>query len=437
VMLGSGFISFLQELNKTQWSKQEKLKKNQERRLRVLVKHAYDKVPYYHRVFKERGIKPSDIKVIDDLKKLPILTKNDARNNFDELIAVDAKDYKYGISHTGGSTGKPLNFLLDQQNREMEYASLWRHRMWANVCLDGKIATFRTSSGWRKFYQNRPCWKFDAFSKQLEFNIFRIDNDVINTYVNQLRKFRPDLIEGYPSVIQLLAMHIVENNLDGVFPRAIQTTSETLSAYQRSIIEKAFRCKVYNWYGQSEYVVAAGECSEGGLHIVESGIMELIRHGEEVGEGEIGEMIGTGLYNYSMPFIRYRLGDVGKFTAEKCGCGRGLKIMKSIQGRVSDIVVTPDGKLFPGITLESIWRFRIRPYTPNVDYVHVIQKSKDRLVIEMVKQKHYSDKETQIILEELRRLLGTEIKIEFEDLNSIPVGRKWRFAESQLNLSLL
>ena len=436
-MLGSGFSTFLESLNETQWYSQERLRKHQESRLRLLVKHAYDKVPYYHKIFKERGIKPSNIKRIEDLERLPVLTKEDVRRNFDELIAINAKDFQYGISHTGGSTGKPLTFLLDQRNREMAYASLWRQRLWADVNFEGNIATFRTSSGWRKFYNNRPCWKFNAFSKQMEFNIFRMDKDVVESYIKQLVKFRPDLIEGYPSIIQLLAKHLLENNFNGVFPRAIQTSSEILSIHQRSIIEEAFHCKIYDWYGQSEYVVAAGECSDGSMHIAESGIMEFIRHGEQVSEGEIGEIVGTGLYNFSMPFIRYRVGDVGKFTEEKCGCGRGLPIIQSLEGRVSDIVVTPGGKLFPGITLESIWRYRIRPYTPNVDYVHIIQESKDRLVIEMVKREDYSDEETRIIVRELKKLLGSEIHVEFKYLNSIPTGRKWRFAESQLNVSLL
>ena len=437
VLLGSGFQLFFQELNKTQWFKPKRLKRFQESKLRVLIKHAYYNVPYYHRIFKERNIRPADVKTTEDLKKLPMLTKEDVRKNFDQLIAMNAKEYKYGIGKTSGSTGKPLAFLLDQQNREMEYASQWRQRTWANVDFNSKIATLRGTLGWRRFKKGKPCWKTNALSKQLEFNIFGIDKNMFRMYVEKLKKFQPDLMEGYPSAIQLLAIYILEFDAKGIFPEAIQTSSETLSNSQRSIIEKSFQCKVYDYYGQSEYVVSASECPEGNYHIVESGIMEFIRDGEQVAEGEIGEIVGTGLCNYSMPLIRYRTGDIGKHSGEKCNCERGLPVIRSLEGRVSDTIITPDGKLLSGMSFEHYWKHRISPYTPNVDYVHVIQKSKRKFLIEMVKNEHYSIEETQTILRELKGLLGPDIEVEFKDLDSIPIGRKWRFTESELNVGLI
>lgn len=437
VILGSVFHVFFKELNKTQWYKPERLKGFQESKLRALVKHAYHNVPYYHEMLKKRNIRPEDVKTSEDLRKLPILTKEDIRNHFSQLISVNAKDYKYGIGKTSGTTVKPLTFLLDQQNREMEYASEWRQRVWANINFGAKIATFTAGLGWRKFEQGKPCWKFNALSKELEFNILGMDKNILEMYVEELKRFQPDLIEGYPSAIQLLAMYILDHNVNCIFPRAIRTSSETLLDSQRSVIEEAFRCKVYDWYGQSEYVVSAGQCSEGNYHIVESGIIELIRDGEQVGEDEVGEIVGTGLYNYSMPFIRYRIGDVGKYSEEKCNCGRGLPIIRSLEGRVSDTIITPNGKLLSATSFLNYWKHRISPHTPNVDYVHIIQKSKRKLLIEMVKKKHYSEEETQTILRELRALLGSEVEIEFKDLDSIPIGRKWRFAESELNMSLI
>ena len=143
-MLGSGFCAFLQELRRSQWYEPQKLRKYQEVRLRALIKHAYQKVPFYHRLFKQENIAPNDIKTVEDLRKIPILSKNDLRNHFRELIASNAPAYKYGISSTSGSTGKPVTFYLDQQNREIEYAAKWRQREWADVNINDKIASFRT-----------------------------------------------------------------------------------------------------------------------------------------------------------------------------------------------------------------------------------------------------------------------------------------------------
>lgn len=437
VMLGSGFHAFFRELNRTQWFKPERLEKIQESKLRALIRHAYDNVPYYHKIFKERNMTPGDVKTIEDLRKLPMLTKEDVRKNYNQLVALNAKDYKYGIGKTGGSTGRRLAFLLDQQNREMEYASLWRQRVWANVGFNSRIASFRGHISWEKFRRSEPSWRLNALSKQLDFNIFAMDEKMLEVYVDKLRRYKPDLIEGWPSAIHLLAMYLLKHNAKGISPVAVQTSSETLLDNQRTVIEEAFQCRVYDWYGQSEYVVSAGQCPEGNCHIAESGIMELIKNGEQVGEGEFGEIIGTRLYNYSMPFIRYRVRDVGKCTKEECCCERGLAIVRSLEGRVSDIIVTTDGKLITGANFEGVWIYRIRPHTPNVNYVHVIQKSKDKLIVEMVKEQHYSDEETRVILSELKSVLGANMDIEIRDLDSVPLQRKRRFAESGLNISLI
>ena len=439
-MLGSGFHFFFQELNKTQWYKPERLKRFQESRLRSLVKHAYNNVPYYHKILKERNIRPEDVKTIENLKELPILTKDDITNHFYELIAVNAKDYKCGKGKTSGSTGKPLSFYLDQQNREIEYATQWRQRRWATVDFNSKIASLRGFRGnlrWINLQDGKPRWKFNALSRELEFNIFGLDKATLKMQINRLRKFRPCLIEGYPSAIELFAECILEHNIKGISPAAVQTSSETLSGRQRGVIEEAFGCEVYDWYSQSEYVVAAGQCPEGSYHIVESGIMEFIKDGEQVSEGETGEIIGTGLYNYSMPFIRYRITDLGRYSKEKCSCGRGLPIVQSLEGRVFDSILTQDGKLLTGVSVEYYWHNQISHSTPNVEHVHMIQKRRNRILVEMVKKEEYSDQETQAIIRGLKSLLGSEIQIEFKYLDSLPTGRKWRFTQSELNISLI
>jgi phenylacetate-CoA ligase len=228
------------------------------------------------------------------------------------------------------------------------------------------------------------------------------------------------------------------NNNINYSPKVIQTSSESLFESNRELIEKAFECKIYDWYGQSEYVVSAGQCPEGNYHInVESGIMEFVKDNENVAPGELGEIVGTGFYNYSMPFIRYKLGDVGKSSDEVCACGRALPILESLDGRVNDIITTPDGKIISGLAFHHYWRRRINPYLPNVEDAHVIQKSKSKLLIELVKKEGYSDKETQKILTELKMLLGSGMEIEFKDMDSIQTGNKRRFTESELTLNLL
>ena len=436
-ILGSGFHDALRKLQETQWYKPAKLREYQESRLRALVRHAYHNVPYYNRVFKKEKITPDDIQRVQDLKKIPILTKTDLRTHFAELIAVNAAEFSYGVSSTSGSTGKPVSFYLDQQNREMEYAAKWRQRNWANLYLNCRIATFRAFRGMRgtKFQNGKPRWIFNALSKELEFNIFAINGANLKRQVEKLKQFNPDIIEGYPSVIELVAKYVLKHDIQCKSPAAIQTSSESLGT-RRPIIEEAFGCKVSDWYGQSEYVVSAGQCPDGKYHITESGIMEIIKDGEQVSDGEIGEIVGTGLYNYSMPLLRYQTTDLARCSEEKCNCGRGMPLVQSIEGRVSDSILSSDGHIITGPVFEHYWKNKITPNASHLDYVHVIQKPDRKIVLKVVKSNDYPDKETSAIIRGLKEILGEELKIEFVELLSVPVQKKWRFSESELNLCL-
>lgn len=438
-MLGSGFHTLFAQLTESQWYRPEQLEKIKNFRLRSLIKHAYNNVPYYHNLFKTKNIDPNAIKTVNDLQKIPILTKEDVKNNYDALLAVNAGVFNYAVSRTSGTTGTPLKFYLDQQNREIEYATLWRQRTWANVDLNDRIAEFRGFRNLRfiDWQSGKPLWHFDALSKQLVFNIYGLDKTTLQLYIGKLRKHRPILIDGIPSILELVAKYILEYKIKSITPIAVQTSSETLSTSQRHVIEEAFQCNVYDWYSQSEYVVSAGECPEGNHHITESGIMEFIKGGEPVSEGELGEIIGTSLYNYSMPFLRYRLEDVGRYSREKCNCGRGLSIIDSIEGRLSSLVLTPSGKIVSGVFFKRYWKFEISPYTPNIDYLHVIQNSRNKFTIQIVKNEKYSKKEELVIIKKLKNFLGNDIYIAFKYLTDVPKTRKRTFVETNLQTNII
>lgn len=437
IMVGSNFHYFSKELDDTQWYKPEELKKLQVKRLRALIKHAYINVPYYRRVFSENKISYEDIKTIEDLRKLPILTKEDIRTHFNELISIDAEKYNYGLAKTSGSTDKPLEFLLDQQNREMEYASIFRQLKWAGIDINSKIATFRGDLSRDNPNSNKPVlWRYHALSKELVFNTLNMEDKVLKKYLEKLIKFKPHLIKGYPSSLYVLAQYMEEHGIYSVKPTAIQTSSEVLSPQQRELIEEYFQCKIFDWYGQSEYVISCGECIEHtGFHInVESGILEFLDNNEQVENGDIGEMTATGFFNYSMPFIRYNLGDLGCYSDEMCDCGRGSSIVKSFDGRTVDIINTPDGKKISGPAFERYWKDRISYHLQNIEYAQVIQKSKEKILVYIVTKDTLSQEDTMLIITELRKILSEEMNIEVEELESIPTGKKHRFTRSYLSI---
>lgn len=433
IMFGSGFHNYFRELNKTQWYKLEDLEKLQEKKMRALIKHAYFNVPYYHRIFRGKNINYQDIKTLEDLKKLPLLTKDDIRNHFNELVAINANNYMYGVGNTSGSTGKFFSFLLDQQNREMEYATVWRQLNWAGIQFNDKIATFRGDLANETDYKN-TLWMQNALSKELVFNTFDLNKGNIKKIVDKLSKFKPRLIKAYPFVLYYIALHMEDYAGKAVEPLAIQTSSELLSKKQRDVIQEQFNCQIFNWYGHAEYAISAGECeNHDGFHInMESGIVEFLSKDESVSSSELGEITATGLHNYSMPLIRYRTSDIGSYVNEKCNCGRELTIMNSFEGRISDMIVSPNGKVISGVSFEAYWLHRISPHTSHIECFNVIQKTKRKLVIEMVKCEDYCEKDKEYILKELSILLGDDMDIDIIEVDSITTSGKWRFTKSEI-----
>ena len=331
---------FKKFLAQSQWYDEERLLEYQCQRLRHLLKHCYENVPYYTEIFDKNRLKPDDIKTIEDLKLLPILTKECVRNNFNKLMAKKVKKFDPIVSHTSGSTGTALEFYLDRDTNILEFATIWRFWNWTGYRFGDKFADLRG-----RVIQGKKPWMIDYRLRSLNLSSFRLTRDVVKDYATQLRKFKPKIIRGYPSSISLFAKWLQEDGIDDIQPVAVVTSAETLLAPQRQDIEEVFNCKVYDWYGIMERVAAIGQCEYGNYHInSEYGIVEILdENGNPVQNGERGEIIATSLHNHAMPFIRYRTNDlaVADDDGKKCECGRGLPLVKSIFGRVEDFVVTP------------------------------------------------------------------------------------------------
>jgi len=431
VMLGSGFHEKLKFLRESEKWEYYKLVEFQEKTLRKLIEHAYRNVPYYHRIMKERNLHPSDIKKIEDLNKLPILTKDDIRSNFSDIIALNYKEFKPGLAYTSGSTGKPLEFYLDQQNREWEYASQWRQVFWGGIRdVNVKIATFRGDFVF-EYGKSDKISRWHGLYKELIFNSYLLDKEHIIKMVEVLNKFKPELIKGYPHVLYIVSKTIEEENLALTFsPRVIQTSSEQLPSYMRETIEMTFNTKIFDWYSQSEYVVSMGQCEYGTYHqTMETGIMTLIED-----EWGFERLVGTGLWNYSMPFINYVVGDIIESESIKCNCGRGLITVKSLEGRINDIVITPSGKAISGVAFDHYVKHRILHYISTIpEYLHFIQTKLDELVVEIYSTKSLQEADINLLVKELKLLLGNEVDIKIKYLDKLPKVKKWRIVESKVS----
>ena len=421
---GTRIQKYLKWLNKTQWWKPEQLEELQNKKLRALIKHAYEKVPYYHRIFKERGLTSNDIKTVEDLQKLPILTKDEIRKNFAELMAKDFENWKPIQNATSGSTGEPLRYYITKNNLSIGWASGFRAWSWAGYKLGDKRVTLAGSSLLPSHMSFKKRFRY-LLERNLPLSSLNMTEDVMEEYAQKIIKFKPKYIRGYPSALSILAKFLTENGIHDIQPVAVFTTAETLLPYQRKIIEDVFGCDVLDGYGCRDGGANAMECPEhSGCHIAsEQVVMEFVKGGEKVSSGEMGEIIATDLHNYAMPFIRYAAGDVGIPTDEVCSCGRGLPLLKSIEGRVLDIISLENGTMLSGLPLTDEFEYIEKEKSGTFKQYQIVQESKNKLLIKIVKGDGYTQEDTRRILKGIKKHVGGSMDIKVEFVNNIPATK--------------
>jgi phenylacetate-CoA ligase len=415
-------FKYSQILSETQWLSQQDIESIQRQNLQMLIKHAYETVPYYRRVFKQKGLSPNDIKCVGDLAKLPILTKDIVRKNARDLVS-QSYPKKMLVPYRSGGSGDQVRFFITKEQLSWEIAAEYRAYGWAGYRFGDRCFMFWASPIDLSRYKKVQKRLAMALERVFIVDTYIISNEVLARFTDLLQKFNPEIVKGYASSVYLMAKYLVENGVNYVRPRAVITTAETLFDSMRATIENAFGCPVFDYYGSREVGGLAAECEKhSGYHIsAENVAMEFMNEGESVAAGEKGVILVTSLRNYGMPFIRYKIGDVGTPAQDKCDCGRGLPLIKSIEGRVSDFMavydkrmkrIVPIGPMYPLIII-ALMKVPLQS-------VRVVQETLDRVVIKAVKGRSYSSKHTDLLVNYLRKSLGDEIQIEFEFVDYIP-----------------
>jgi len=407
---GNSVIKYINKLEQTQWISREEIKDLQEKKLRILIQHAYQNVPYYHIIFRKNGLKPEDIKTAEDLGKIPILTREELRNNFNDLIARNISPKKRVLSSTGGSTGEPVKFYLPKDGG-LAWGAFWRALVWYGIERGDKFAQIWSHS-------HSHAIKTNFYKKIGEFlrgyiflSAFDMSEKKLKYFANTLIKFKPKYLDSYPSAAYILAKYVKKKGFN-IKLKSVITTAEKLYDYQRQTIEEAFGCKVFEYYGCGECLSMAYECPEHkDLHITsEKVIIETLKKEISALPGEMGSVVVTDLDNYVMPFIRYENGDMATISDEFCDCGRELPLMKSVEGRITDVIVKSDGFISSPIVTTIFKNLPIQQY-------QVIQEEKKHLVIKIIKDVKYSQKDTDFILKKMNNYLDkdVEINIDFTD----------------------
>lgn len=426
---GTNIQHHLAELRKSQWWTKTQIEEHQTKKLRALILHAYDNVPYYHRIFSENGLTPDDIKTKDDLKKIPVLTKDQIRKNLPDLLAKNIRESERIEVHSSGSTGEPVKFFTDKKSYSAEWAQTFRCWEWAGYKVGDPYVklSLNPRNSLRKRIQ-------DIFLNCRYIYATGITEQSIIHEIEKIQKFNPKIIRNYASHMYTIAKLMEKTNIQ-YKGAAIATTGSTLYPHYRQVIEKQFNCKVFDAYG-GEGTAVAFECEQhNGLHICDEDVIaEFLKNGEPVDSGEKGRIVFTNLNNYAMPFIRYDIKDIGIYSDELCPCGRALSLMKSVEGRDSDIIMTPSGDF---IVVEFF--VILFEYIQGVDQFQVTQERIDHLTIKIVKNQYFIDTDLTHIQNEIQKRVGADVDIEIKFVPDIPLsGRsgKRRFVISQVPLSL-
>lgn len=432
---GAKFRRKMEEFEKNQWLSYEDLVNYQNEKLRNLISQVYHNVPYYYNIMKRLKLGPEDVKTVKDLAQLPLLTKKEVKENFVDLQARNYPRWRLKVGYTSGTTGSPSQFLWDNNICVANNVVDWRQKHWAGLAYTDKIALLVGRVIVPLKQKEPPFWRTNWLHRQLFLSSFHLQEENLKHYVEKLKDFRPKALEAYPSTAFILASYL--NKRKETFPLScVLTSSETLLPFQRERIEKAFECRVFDFYGTAERVVFAGECSaHRGHHLnMDYGIVEILKEdGQPARPGEMARLVATGLHNFGMPLIRYVTNDVTASKKEECPCGRKFPLIEDITTKAEDIITTKDGRYISPSVLTH-------PFKPlhHIVESQIIQEDREHLLVKIVKGEDYGERDTEILLSGLQERLGEEMQIGIEFVDSIPRTRagKFRWVISKVPLGL-
>ena len=432
---GPNFYEYLSALEKTQWLSNEELKILQNMKIQKLMDYIIGFVPYYKILFDNHSISGKEIKNPKDLKKIPILKKDMVRENKKAIRSTQYLNSKFLEKfQTSGTTGKAIDVYISRDCLQMEKAFQWLHRLWGGVKMGDSQAAFvgYTIIPFKK--KSPPFWVYDGIENRTFFSLHHMTKENLKYYAEHLKELKPLFITGYPMAISIMATYLLDAGIKIRPPKAVFTASETLMSHQRKIIEEVFKCKVFDWYGQTELTANIVQCEHENYHIKpEYGVVEILKsNGTKAKPGEMGEIVATGLNNFAMPFIRYYTGDTAVPKEGKCPCGRGGVLISKIIGRVEDIIVTPDGRFIT--RLDFIFKGM-----KNVMEAQLVQDTPNHLIVRIVKKSKYCKEDERKILLNIHEHLGKEMSIEIEGVEEIPrsASGKFRYVISKVPLNFL
>lgn len=426
-------VAIHRQLEQTQWWPRERIEAFQLQRLRQLISHAEQFVPYYRNLFNSIGLTAADIHSHADLKHIPFLKKSDIRGNLESFKSERARHLSR--FNTGGSSGEPLIFFIGNERVSHDVAAKWRATRWWNVDIgDREIVVW--GSPIELTAQDKVRQIRDRLMRTHLIPAFEMSEPKLDEFVQTIRTFRPTMLFGYPSSISLIAKHAEKRGqtMNDIGIKVAFVTSERLYDHQREEISRVFGCPVANGYGGRDAGFIAHQCPQGGMHITaEDIIVEIVdQAGNAVPSGTSGEVVVTHLATSEFPFIRYRTGDIAALSEERCHCGRGLPVLQEIQGRSTDFVVAENGTVMHGLAVI----YPIRDIK-GIAAFKVTQHSTLHIIVQIVPDENCPPNVETIIAAGICNRLGNNVKVEVERVSEILPEKsgKFRYIVSHVDIA--
>jgi len=406
---GKYYFEHMQLLKKLHSYSKEQLLEYQFDEMKKLLLYVNEHSKFYHDLYK--GINIDNIKTVEDIKLLPIVTKEMLRKNIDDVITIPKKGAV--ADHTGGTTGKSLivyNRVEDIQKRMAVLDFFKLKNGFENIKM--KKATFMGKHIVPPTQKKKVFWRYNKPIKQMLYSSFHLTEENIPYYIESLNNFKPEAIDGFVSSIYEIAFYIKRKNVKLEFqPKVIFPTSETLTEEHRKTIEEAFNCRVRDQYASSEGAPFVWECEYGNLHYdITTGVIENIDNSNEI--------LVTSFLNYGTPLIRYKIGDSMIFedSDKRCKCGFNTPLIKSIEGRKADYLYSTKGAKITLVNVANSFK-----YVPNtIIKAQLIQDKIDHLIVKIVVDNNFSQKHKELLIDEIKHKFGNDMKVDIEIVDDIP-----------------
>ncbi|MBN1877057.1 MAG: phenylacetate--CoA ligase family protein [Anaerolineae bacterium] len=418
-------------------------------RLRELVHHAYENVPYYRELFDKAGVRPADIRTPDDLRLLPVTTKVTLQSLPSEALLARNLDASAFVKElTSGSTGRPFTIWHTQRERIRKSALYMRMYLQVGLRVTDQQVCVTEERGqhahrqWLKTLealigqggQGHRRWPLSLIGGRSFVPVF----DSVDSQIDQLVRLQPDFLLGFPSALRPIAEAVQERGESRIRPRVVCTSAEVLDLETRQHIKTAFGAPVLNLYSSMEFGNIAWQCPHcGAMHInADSFVVEVVsQDGTPVAPGEIGTLVCTDFNSHAMPFIRYAVGDMGTPTEAVVASGHPcpryvFPTMGPVQGRIVDRVRRPDGVVI------SPYQFTCSlELVPGVAQYQVCQETLDRVIVRVVPGRDFVQPDaTGELLARCREILGVDVAVTVQVVDAIPrePSGKFRVVKSEI-----